>query len=190
MIEAPLLKLEEISRQQKVILVSVRSYGLAGFVRISIKVWQYILWLLVCVMYIGVHGHNLVSSICCGICTKGCLQYFSEWSKTFGQIRGELCCTTLLCSLVLWEILQFWLIRICTEGLHLFKLHKQSSWLSCLCIFILCGDLGIVLCRTSGNMSMLLLSHNQITKWRISDFINLGLNFKGLYWTIFTPFCR
>ena len=115
--------------------------------------------------------------------------YLCEWSKTFGQIRGELCCTTLLCSLVqYWFWLQFWLIRTCIEGLHLFKLREQSSWLSSLCICILCGDLGIVLCRSSWNRSMLLLSQNQITKWRISDFINLGLNFKGLFWTIFTHF--
>ncbi|KAG0570361.1 hypothetical protein M758_6G151400 [Ceratodon purpureus] len=36
MTEAPLLKLEEICRQQKVMLVIARSYGLAGLVRISV----------------------------------------------------------------------------------------------------------------------------------------------------------
>lgn len=38
MTEAPLLKLEEICRQQKVMLVIARSYGLAGLVRISVMV--------------------------------------------------------------------------------------------------------------------------------------------------------
>ena len=38
MTEAPLLKLEEICRQQKVMLVIARSYGLAGLVRISVTV--------------------------------------------------------------------------------------------------------------------------------------------------------
>ena len=69
-------------------------------------------------------------------------------------------------------------------GSHLFKLREQSSWLSSLCICILCVDL----CHSSWNRSMLLLSQNQITKWRISDFINLGLNFKGLFWTRFIHF--
>ena len=73
-------------------------------------------------------------------------------------------------------------------GSHLFKLREQRSWLSSLCICILCVDLGIVLCHSSWNRSMLLLSQNQITKWRISDFINLGLNFKGLFWTRFIHF--
>jgi len=36
MTEAPLLKLEEICRQQKVMLVIARSYGLAGLVRLSV----------------------------------------------------------------------------------------------------------------------------------------------------------
>jgi hypothetical protein len=38
MIEAPLLKLEEICRQEKVMVVIARSYGLVGLVRISIRV--------------------------------------------------------------------------------------------------------------------------------------------------------
>jgi hypothetical protein len=38
MTEAPLLKLEEVCRQQKVMLVMARSYGLAGLVRLSFTV--------------------------------------------------------------------------------------------------------------------------------------------------------
>lgn len=38
MTEAPLLKLEEICRQQQVMLVIARSYGLSGLVRLSVRV--------------------------------------------------------------------------------------------------------------------------------------------------------
>ena len=149
MTEAPLLKLEEICRQQKVMLVIARSYGLAGLVRLSVMVWQYVLWLTcMCHVYRSAWAQS---------CLK-CKRYYNS-----GQSEHALRVFICLCE------------------------REQSSWLSSLCICILCVDLGIVVCR-SWNRSMLLLSQNQITKWRISDFINLGLNFKGLFWTRFIHF--